>query len=174
VPNDPSGSLYLSRLADFTANKPYPVGSPAGYRRGRHRHTSDSAGAQKQQYAGPSSQYLADRAQQYDRALQASMNAASIRRRTSSSRELPPRLHLKESDMDILPEDRAEDGGVDSQLGESYVGDVRTRNGMLIDRGKPFVDQSQEEVDDPEAELLANGGLVGLLAQIYEQQRQVI
>jgi autophagy-related protein 9 len=112
---------------------------------------------------GPRTNLLAERANRYEQAMQKSM---ASRRRLGTSYVRHPNLQQSE----IPEEERASDGGVQSQLGDSYVEDVRTRNGMLIDRGKPFNEQSQTEQDEE----LANGGFVGLLAQIYDQRRQVL
>ena len=115
------------------------------------------------------SKVLADRARQYDSAMQHSMRGVTAQRRASPS---APRHPTTLQQSEIPEEDRSPDGGITSHLGDSYVEDVRTRGGILIDRGKPFVDQSQNEMEGEEAPV--DGGLVGLLAQIYDQQRQVL
>jgi len=145
-PTDAGGSLYLTRMADLSARigpQTLPTTSP-------HR-------------AGRRSDHLAERANRYDQAMQKSLNT---RRRMVTSHMRHPNLQHSE----IPEEERASDGGIESQLGDSYVEDVRTRGGMLIDRGKPFNEQSQTDQEEE----LANGGLVGLLAQIYDQKGQVL
>lgn len=145
-PTDPTGSLYLTRMADLSAN----LGQQNPQTNSPHR-TNQRTNS------------LAERASRYDQAMQKSM---ATRRRMTTSHMRHPNLQHSE----IPEEERAPDGGIQSQLGDSYVEDVRTRGGMLIDRGKPFNEQSQTEQEDE----LANGGLVGLLAQIYDQRRQVL
>jgi autophagy-related protein 9 len=118
---------------------------------------------QSPQRAGQRSTILAERANRYDQAMQRS---TATRRRLATS-------HIRHHNLqhsEIPEEERASDGGVQSQLGDSYVEDVRTKDGMLIDRGKQFNEQSQTEQDDE----LVNGGFVGLLAQIYDQRRTVL
>lgn len=144
-PTDPASSLYLTRMAGLSANYQPPSHSP------------QRPGTTQQ------SNVLAERASRYDQAMQKSM---AVRRRVGASHVRHPNLQHSE----IPEEERSPDGGIHSQLGDSYVEDVRTRDGMLIDRGKPFNEQSQTEQDDE----LANGGFVGLLAQIYDQRRQVL
>jgi len=142
-PTDAAGSLYLTRMAGLSAN--YQPPNPSPQRGGMHR-----------------SNILAERASHYEQAMQKSM----AHRRPAATRVRHPNLQQSE----IPEEERSPDGGVHSQLGDSYVEDVRTRDGMLVDRGKQFNEQSQTEQDDE----LVNGGFVGLLAQIYDQRRQVL
>ncbi|KZS88344.1 APG9-domain-containing protein [Sistotremastrum niveocremeum HHB9708] len=172
VPNDPSGSLYLSKLADFSARNQRP--GMFGTHRGRRRFVNDSIGIpimpeQPDPTSANPNPVLAERAQQYERALQMSLNASTARRRPVGSPSSGGRLA---DSTEIHPDDRAPDGGIDSQLGESYVGDVQTRGGMLIDRDKPYAEQSQEELEGDE--VLQRAGIMALLTQIYDQQRQVI
>lgn len=63
----------------------------------------------------------------------------------------------------ISPADLAADGGVGSELGESYVdgGDAKRVN-----------PQAYADQDDEDDENLADGGVLGLLAQIYETKGQ--
>jgi len=145
-PTDPAGSLYLTRMADLSAQ----LGPQNAQNTSPHR-------------VGQRTNTLAERANRYEQAMQKSM---TTRRRMATSHMRHPNLQHSE----IPEEERAPDGGIQSQLGDSYVEDVRTRGGMLVDRGKPFNEQSQTEQDEE----LANGGLVGLLAQIYDQRRQVL
>jgi autophagy-related protein 9 len=159
VPNDPSGSVYLTKMADLSASY-HPHVSPI---------RGGAAGTTTQKRA------LAERARRYEQAMQNSLQAAAQRKRTSFN--VPPhhsRLaqtqHGKLEPSDILEEeDRASDGGVQSKLGDSFVDDVRTRGGMLIDRGKPYVEQSQNDLEAEDE--FVNGGFVGLLHQIYNQRR---
>ena len=66
---------------------------------------------------------------------------------------MPAGGHVVDS---VIPEeDLAADGGVGSTLGESYVDGRRPR---------PSIGQSQQEDDEDELE---DGGVLGLLAQIY-------
>ncbi len=156
VPNDPAGSVYLTKMADISAsyqNHTSPVRAGAGA----------ATSAQKRA--------LAERARRYELAMQNSIRAAQQQKRparTPYTRPVqPPHPTIQQSE--IPEEDRTSDGGVESKLGDSYVEDVRTRGGMLIDRSKPYVEQSQNEMDGDDE--LANGGFVGLLQQIYGQRR---
>ncbi|RPD66515.1 APG9-domain-containing protein [Lentinus tigrinus ALCF2SS1-7] len=192
TPNDPSGSLYLSRMADLSAA--HPVG--LGRRRLLQRDTPNIAPVQGDMDStvhlhAPG---LAEKARDYDRALRASQ---SVRRRgPNASMMMGSVLHpaqlgqtgrpgdsmlqstmggpamaqtavLGDSQGSVMPlgghtvdsvipeEDLALDGGVGSTLGESYVDGRRPR---------PSVGQSQQEEDEEELE---DGGVLGLLAQIY-------
>ncbi|KAI0345226.1 APG9-domain-containing protein [Trametopsis cervina] len=171
MPRDPSGSLYLSRMADLNN-----VG-----RRRPFRRSSDFSGGGLESTIDPTTS-LNDKAGEYDRALRHSQNA---RRRPSAlmqsrigpsgssifqsgvglgvaqtailedSQDPPHLAELNVQASTIPEEDFAEDGGVGSMLGESYV-DGRRNKG-------PSVAQSQQEEDDE----LEDGGVLGLLAQIY-------
>ncbi|KAH7909919.1 putative transmembrane protein [Hygrophoropsis aurantiaca] len=194
-PTDPSGSLYLSRIADFNRRRPslssssHPDGTVLGTSAEIRKDHADHA----------------DRAQEYDRALRQSQHAAMRRRQHFGGTSVlgggggsgstiwqssasvggggegsrmglgmgmaqtavlgdsqgsislgvggvasPPRRGIRE-------DDRAADGGVGSGLGDSYVdGDTK---GV-----KPY-DSQQEGVNDEED--MEDGGVLGLLAQIY-------
>lgn len=173
VPSDPSGSLYLSRLADLNT-----VG--LGRRRLMRRSSSGMESTVNEAEQKPD---LNEKASQYDRALLASQTA---RRRLGQSRlggpsassifqsgvslgmaqtavlgdshgsTGPPPLETNIQASTIPEEDLAEDGGVGSMLGESYVDGRRPK-------GARSVSQSQQEEDEE----LEDGGVLGLLAQIY-------
>ncbi|TFY58771.1 hypothetical protein EVG20_g8028 [Dentipellis fragilis] len=73
VPSDPSGSLYLSRMADFTA---------ATHRRRTSQDLGSTVLMDKDNKAGKTDeQQLASRAKEYERALAESQSAAVARRR---------------------------------------------------------------------------------------------
>ncbi|EGN95584.1 hypothetical protein SERLA73DRAFT_95101 [Serpula lacrymans var. lacrymans S7.3] len=188
-PTDPSGSLYLTRMADFSATL-------AGHSRRRSGSGLESTiGAEQKKD-------LADRAQEYDRALRQSQHAAMRRRqhfggsvvgttanlatstiwqsgigvdgnmpmaRTAvlgdSQGSITAMQHgpMSPSHHDGIPtEDLAPDGGVGSGLGESYVdGDTKGT--------KPYESQQEGINDDEELE---DGGVLGLLAQIYAAKAQ--
>ncbi|KAG7448093.1 APG9-domain-containing protein [Guyanagaster necrorhizus] len=173
-PTDPSGSLYLSRMADFTAahlpgrRRPGTGVMPLDH--------SNGSGERKTEV---------DRAQEYDRALRQSQLAA--RRRGGSmlgasmlgppgpsgssifggmstaqtvvlgdSQGSVPVETVRKEVSKITDSDLAEDGGVGSGLGESYVdGAKRTRT---------FGEAEEEE------EGFEDGGVLGLLAQIYDRR----
>ncbi|KAF9246404.1 putative transmembrane protein [Melanogaster broomeanus] len=180
-PTDPTGSLYLSRLADIS---------------NRRRALSASRTALDNTILlNDGKKDLAERAQEYDRALRQSQHAAVRRRQpigggsvlaggggigastiwqsavASSSGDnrgigMAQTAVLGDSQGSIVrpsefppirDEDRATDGGVGSELGESYVdGDTK--------RTRPYEPQ-QEGINDDE--VLEDGGVLGLLAQIY-------
>ncbi|OAX41698.1 putative transmembrane protein [Rhizopogon vinicolor AM-OR11-026] len=175
-PSDPSGSLYLSRIADLSA---------------RRRLSTSRTGLDNTILLNDTTKKdPADRAQEYDRALRQSQHAA-LRRRLQiggvnivgggggiASSTLWQSGTASDSGMGVgmaqtavlgdsqgsiaapLPirdEDKALDGGVGSGLGDSYVdGDSK---------GKKPYDSQQEGINDEEE--LEDGGVLGLLAQIY-------
>lgn len=141
-----------------------------------------------------------DRAQEYDRALRQSQHAAAVRKRhqagasggsilvgnpassnifqstiggaamaqtavlgdSQGSITLSPPLRPRKA---VIPdEDFAADGGVGSGLGGSYV------DGEEVKRSKPKPYSQQEDGDEDEG--LADGGVLGLLAQIYGAKGQ--
>ncbi|CAK5277584.1 unnamed protein product [Mycena citricolor] len=160
-PADASGSLYLSRMADLNVSQ-----HPSSRRR---------AGAPEL----AESKMLDDRAQEYDRALRQSQTAAVSRRRgmagsvlgmstlagptassifvggmsmaqtavlgdSQGSVHIPGRAEIKQEDISA-------DGGVGSALGESYVDGAQPRPAAT----------------DDDEDGLEDGGVLGLLAQIY-------
>ncbi|KAI0705888.1 autophagy protein Apg9-domain-containing protein [Cytidiella melzeri] len=180
MPRDPSGSLYLSRMADLN------TGVGLGRRRlfRRSGEFSSAAGFESTAAAGGerSSDFAAvDKAGEYDRALKQSQGA---RRRPPSGGLMQSRVglpplssssifqsgvglgvaqtailedsQLENAQASTIPEeDLVADGGVGSMLGESYVDGRRAKG--------PSVGQSQQEEDDE----MEDGGVLGLLAQIY-------
>ncbi|KAJ7905849.1 putative transmembrane protein [Mycena olivaceomarginata] len=177
-PTDPSGSLYLSRMADLSASH-YPNSIL------RRRQPTGTAPDLTQSVRLPDG--LGERAQEYDRALKQSQHAAARRRGPAGSvlgmsaiagpssssifggmstaqtailgdsQESVPVAHTTATSAqghgdNIMEEDRSPDGGVGSGLGESYVD------------GKQAVARADiEEEDDG----LEDGGVLGLLAEIY-------
>lgn len=176
-PTDPSGSLYLSRMADFTAAHPPQ----------RRRSDQMEATVHFEQATNMEASSLADRAQVYDRALKQSQTAAARRRAAAGSTMLgastlaPPPLASASSVFvgdvggmstaqtailgdsqgsihassphPIHDEDFAGDGDVVSGLGESYV------DGARRSRAAPDLDEDEGGSMDK--------GVLGLLAQIY-------
>ncbi|KIJ69103.1 hypothetical protein HYDPIDRAFT_36195 [Hydnomerulius pinastri MD-312] len=178
-PTDPSGSLYLSRIADLSARRRALSAS----RTGLDNTILLSEGGKKD---------ISDRAQEYDRALRQSQHAALRRRQQLGAGSvlaggggiggstiwqsavagssvggqglgMAQTAVLGDSQGSIAPpppirdEDRAKDGGVGSGLGDSYVdGDTKGT--------RPYESQ-QEGINDEEE--LEDGGVLGLLAQIY-------
>ncbi|TDL25003.1 APG9-domain-containing protein [Rickenella mellea] len=170
-PADPSGSLYLSRMADFSAALPPHIPQA---RRNRFQDPSLQGTGMGTVVA---ERRLSDRAQEYDRALRRSQKAASSRPRNPSSGAIgestanaqsarpvgytsPPRVsspleRTPTASQAIHSDDIGADGGFGSELGESYV-DGHTRAGT-----QPHASQQEDE------EVLDDGGMLGLLAQIY-------
>ena len=126
---------------------------------------------------------LAERALEYDRALRRSQNVAVLRRKTTGKSgslqsgpsdshgrsgvaskttamtlgsEDDPFPKPKDPD-DIPPEDYMEDGGVGSELGESYV------DGKVV-RGRVVQQSTGQTLENDQA---GEGGMLGLLTQIY-------
>ena len=193
TPNDPSGSLYLSRMADLSAAHPNAITRRRLLQRASHMAEPHGQMDATVQLHAPG---LQDKAREYDRALRASQN---VRRRGPGASMIGSVLHpaqlgvgqsmmfqshagvsasamaqtavLGDSQGSVMPgagagggkvaesvipeEDLAADGGVESTLDESYVDGRRPRAGIA---------QSQQEDDDAELE---DGGVLGLLAQIY-------
>ncbi|KAF8077762.1 putative transmembrane protein [Lyophyllum atratum] len=182
-PSDPSGSLYLSRMADYGA-------AHHMHAYGRRRHGAGLDGTVHFATAEPQAEgSLADKAQEYDRALRQSQYAATVRRRGPGGSALgasalgtgagpsPSSVFggfsmaqtavLGDSQGSVLTEavgrasepgiiqsgDLEPDGGVGSGLGESYVDGAR--------RSRTCGEGEEEEED------LQDGGVLGLLAQIY-------
>lgn len=203
-PSDPSGSLYLSRMAEFTPSRGVAP----------HRRRPDSPSRRQ---GAVMERRLAERTHEYDRALRQSQNAALRRRGVglanvgarveglpeevdsivhdntgdlkSSVRKdsNPPILVTEESNINPFPleetvqptssdkqesgintsvasdihrsDDLSRDDEVRSELGESYV------DGK-IQRGRPSVLPPSEPKDDG-IDTIEDGGMLGLLAQIY-------
>ncbi|KAJ7709570.1 autophagy protein Apg9-domain-containing protein [Mycena rosella] len=188
-PTDPSGSLYLSRMADFSAshhpNSNYP-NSILRRRPGAGPSAPElQVSAQAERKTDGS---LGERAQEYDRALKQSQHAASRRRAGPAGSVLgmsaiaglsassvfgglsmaqtavlgdsqgSVQIGRAQGHGDaIMQEDIAADGGVGSGLGESYVDGGR----QALARG------GGGEEEDGDGDGLEDGGVLGLLAQIY-------
>jgi autophagy-related protein 9 len=174
-PSDPSGSLYLSRIADLSA---------------RRRLSASRTGLDNTILLNETKKDPVGRAQEYDRALRQSQHAA-LRRRlqlggvgivaggggiatstiwqpgaasdSGMGMGMAQTAVLGDSHGSIAPpspvrnEHKPLDDGVGSGLGDSYVdGDTK---------GKKPYDSQQEGINDEEE--LEDGGVLGLLAQIY-------
>ncbi|KIM49348.1 hypothetical protein M413DRAFT_438535 [Hebeloma cylindrosporum] len=200
-PTDPSGSLYLTRMADFNSHFQYPY---IRRRTQHHPHAAGSAAGSDAGGGGGGTVHFAsadggthsetgdtDRAHEYDQALRQSRLAA-VRRRggtavgaasvmgmstllatapsmgasvyvdpstapsavlgdSQGSVQLGAASRSK-SGSGILSEDVAPTDGVGSGLGESYV-----------DGAKRYGERREDEEEDG----LEDGGVLGLLAQIY-------
>ncbi|TBU35594.1 APG9-domain-containing protein [Dichomitus squalens] len=190
TPNDPHGSDYLSRMADLGAAYPNGVTRRRLLQRSIIGPVPEHGMDSTVHLHAPGPQ---DKAREYDRALRASQN---VRRRGPGASMMGSVLHpgqlggvgqsmlqshiggtamaqtavLGDSQGSVFPgtgaggnvadsvipeEDLAADGGVGSTLGESYV-----------DGRRPRASITQSQQDDDEAEL-EDGGVLGLLAQIY-------
>ncbi|KAG5636822.1 hypothetical protein H0H81_006738 [Sphagnurus paluster] len=185
-PSDPSGSLYLSRMADYGATH---------HMHGYGRRRQFGLGFESTVHFAPAEPKpegsLADKAQEYDRALRQSQFVASTRRRGPSASVMSASALnaagaassvfggyataqtaiLGDSQGSVYPaavgrtpsaqasgsgtiplDDLEADGGVGSGLGESYVDGAKRSRTLLV----------EEEEED-----LQDGGVLGLLAQIY-------
>lgn len=185
-PTDPSGSLYLSRITDLSGHLPYALG--------RRRHPYYAGGTTELSgtvhFGGERKADIppANEGQDYDRALRRSQHAAVTRRRAPGSSYVGPSTlapgpsassvfdGLSTAQTTVLGdsqgsvrmtttshsgkgsniplEDVAEDGSLGSGLGGSYVD-----GGKQV---KPYGDGGDEDEDG-----LEDGGVLGLLAQIY-------
>ncbi|CAL1705532.1 unnamed protein product [Somion occarium] len=182
MPTDPSGSLYLSRMADFSAAHPLGLGRRRLY---QQRGTEFNHGVQST-ILDRGRDRPEDKASEYDRALKASQmarrrgggsvlmqstrlgpSASSIFQSNAGLAQTAvlgdsqgstfPQQQLPHGQESVIPEeDLMSDGGVGSTLGESYVDGRRPQAGASVG-------QSQREEDEE----LEDGGVIGLLAQIY-------
>jgi autophagy-related protein 9 len=193
TPTDPTGSLYLERLREMHQDLSHPAEHGTGGI--SRRSTAPAFGAGSTMLARST---LAERSEMYEKALAQSMANARARRGAAGSFQitagpsnparrqgsLPQHTQLGQT-QDLthrepytvdgaVQDDRAEDGGIGSELGDSYVDDVRTRGGRIILDPQVGDRRLQDEEDELEAEELANGGVLGLLAQIYDRKRPVI
>ncbi|KAG6876749.1 hypothetical protein C0993_000726 [Termitomyces sp. T159_Od127] len=182
TPTDPSGSLYLNRMADYGATHAmYPYG------RRRHAGAGGLEGAVHFQHVDPRREgALADKAQEYDRALRQSQLAAVARRRGAAGGGSVlgvPGAGLAASSLSVYDETTART----AVLGDSH-GSVRVHEhpeeaapqradppaeeieldgeleGSYADgakRARAFGEGEEEEED------MQDGGVLGLLAQIY-------
>ena len=181
-PRDPAGSLYLSRLANLHQSL-----QPVAASLSRQESLSRGAGYGSASTSLPPlhRSTLAERSQFYERALQHSLASASAGRPATGISESVqmraaggrPRavaelqaesLHEEMVDQE---EERAEDGGLISRLGDSFADDVRLRGGRLVLDSQEGSGGRKGNVDEVEAEELSNGGVLGLLAQIYDRRR---
>jgi len=184
TPTDPTGSQYLERLREMHQDLSHPQHDVGGISR---RSTAPAFGLGSTMHARST---LAERSELYEKALTQSMANARARRGMTGSlhttaatsnparRLVPQQGHTQLSQTQDLShrgaynadtamqDDRAEDGGIGSELGDSYVDDVRMHGGRIVLDPRPE--------DELEAEELANGGVLGLLAQIYDRKRPVM
>ena len=181
-PRDPVGSLYLSRLATLHQNL-----QPLAASLSRQESLTRGAGYGSASTSLPPlhRSTLAERSQFYERALQHSVASASAGRpatgisgsmqmRTAGSRPQTVAELQAESlheEMFNQEEERAEDGGLISRLGDSFADDVKLRGGRLVLDSQEGTGRRRDAVDEVEAEELSNGGVLGLLAQIYDRRR---
>ncbi|KAG8803829.1 autophagy protein atg9 [Serendipita sp. 398] len=166
TPTDPTGSLYLERLREMHHEMSHPV-HPLS-----RKPTATAFGIGSTMQARST---LAERSEMYERALAQSMANARVRRGASTNLQMTAaHSSARQSDQQPQEDDRAEDGGIDSHLGDSYVDDVRRHGGQVIIGGETRHDRTREEEEDLEAQELANGGVLGLLAQIYDRKRPVM
>lgn len=190
TPTDPTGSLYLERLRGMHQDLSHPPQHGTGSI--SRRTTAPAFGVGSTMQARST---LAERSEMYEKALAQSMASARARRGVAGSLQmtvglsnparrqgsLPQHIQLGQAQdpshqetYTAMQDDRAEDGGIGSELGDSYVDDVRTRGGRVVIDPEVGDRRLKEEDDELEAEELANGGVLGLLAQIYDRKRPVM
>jgi autophagy-related protein 9 len=181
-PRDTAGSLYLSRLANLHQNL-QPVAASLSQQETLARGAGYGSASTSLPPLHRST--LAERSQFYERALQHSMASASaagettamggsMQMKTASGRPHAVAELQAESlheEMVNQEEERAEDGGLISRLGDSFADDVRLRGGRLVLDSQEGTGRKKDAVDEVEAEELSNGGVLGLLAQIYDRRR---
>ncbi|KAI9065414.1 APG9-domain-containing protein [Trametes sanguinea] len=193
IPNDPSGSLYLSRMADFSAAHPGTFsrrrllqrqlggdmdstvhGSPEKPRGGGSSgadHLRQSQNIRRRGGGGGGiGASIAGSMLHPAQLARGAMDSAMLMQQSTMGPGMAQTAVLGDSQGSVMPpppgatnvaesvipeEDLAADGGVGSTLGESYVDGRRPR---------ASVTQSQREDEDEELE---DGGVLGLLAQIY-------
>ena len=178
-PRDPAGSLYLSRLANLHQNL-QPVAASLSRQETMAR--GGGYGSASTSLPPLHRSTLVERSQFYERALQQSMTSGgratsiggSMQMKTGGGRPRAVAELQAESlheEMDNREEERAEDGGLISRLGDSFADDVKLRGGRLVLDSQEGTGRRKEAVDEMEAEELSNGGVLGLLAQIYDRRR---
>lgn len=196
-PTDPTGSLYLERLREMHQDlSGQPVPSALS------RHSTLAVGQSQYGNTGFSRvlhrSTLNERSEMYERALAQSManaksrnmRAAGLQITSTSGSGMATRRQASMSQraaevdtvVDPVRMDRDDDGGIESELGDSYVDDVRLRGGRIVldedDDARRAARKGrtpdEEELDQVEAEELANGGVLGLLAQIYDRRRPMM
>ncbi|KAJ3985416.1 putative transmembrane protein [Lentinula detonsa] len=196
---DPLGSLYLSRIQDFTAAHP-TINSMLRRRQaessGMSPFTTQPVTSLSPHSTRQTEVALADRAQEYDRALLQSQYAArrrgggsvmgmsalnqpsassifgpsamagartavlgdsqgSVMPPVATLANLSPEVEVEESGIGAIPdEELGPDGEVGGGLGGSYIDGARRPT-------RPVYEEEEEEED------LEDGGVLGLLAQIY-------
>ncbi|KAG8994151.1 autophagy protein atg9 [Tulasnella sp. JGI-2019a] len=201
-PTDPSGSVYLDRIADIHQQRD-PMGHAQALvsarlrqqrsRSGRALYSQSSAGyilgpkpfvhpndTSQSQVPGMSlhEARLAEKAATYERALQRSVSASLARKRSIGAQHgvgesVTAAGRFKEGagmsvtseqgdDMQSLDAGPIAGGEIESELGDSYVHGVRTRG----PREEDYLEEGDEELD--------GGGVMGLLTQIYSNQRRAI
>lgn len=179
TPRDPSGSLYLSRMTDLntiglsrrrlfrrsaelsqgaettlqqTDRSPDLADKAGEYeralRQSQHARRRSGTLIQSRVGSGPSSSSI------FQSGIGLGVAQTAILEDSGAS--LPRSGADPNMQTSTIPEeDLAEDGGVGSMLGESYVDGRRPKG--------PSISQSQQEEDEE----LEDGGVLGLLAQIY-------
>lgn len=181
-PRDPAGSLYLSRLANLHHNL-QPVA--ASFSRQESMARGGGYGSASTSLPPLHRSTLVERSEFYERALQQSMTSPGAGKRATSmggSVQMKvaggrPRAVAElqaeslHEEMDNEEEERAEDGGLISRLGDSFADDVKLRGGRLVLDSQEGTGKRKDAVDEVEAEELSNGGVLGLLAQIYDRRR---
>jgi autophagy-related protein 9 len=114
----------------------------------------------------------------YDRVPQQSTARAAAKRRSAATSRTLPQDTVESADQTpvqsvsisaVRDEDRALDGGVGSELGDSYVDEISMRKA-----GKTFLPVNSERQERQEDDELRDAGVLGLLAQIYDQGRTVL
>jgi len=191
IPTDPTGSLYLSRIADLSARRttddhtPRPPGiAVAGPTTGREweyeraLHESQTAAVRRRVGAiggsfgfGATSAMLGQSTgTMYQSGMAQSValgdSDGSVALTTPQQQHpLPSSSSAKKAPPIPIPSGSGElvadsEGGVRSALGESYVDGAR-RHPRVTGVGRSIQEEEEEEV------LGADGGVLGLLAQIY-------
>lgn len=191
TPADPSGSLYLSRIADFSTAHPIGLGRRRLLRRpsdagapalGQLQESQDGLDATLQEFrqsvlarrrAGGSTLMQSTRGPGFGSLAVPGAGASTIFQ-SAAGLDMAQTVALGDSQGSIMPqqqppsaraaqagahdtipeEELVADGGVGSGLGESYV-DPRRRT------------SSSQVREDEDEEDMADGGVLGLLAQIY-------
>jgi autophagy-related protein 9 len=190
MPTDPSGSLYLSRLQDFTAAHPGSFTfSPA-----RRQHAAPSGSPSGEHHEST----LAERAQEYDRALKQSQYAARRRGFGAGSTFLgmsalgPPvasgagpsassifgamagaqTVVLGDSQGSVMP---VAGGAGGSKVPATVIPDEEVGPDGVMEGDRSYVDGAAGKrpkpiEEDDEDEDMEDGGVLGLLAQIYARR----
>jgi autophagy-related protein 9 len=195
-PSDPSGSLYLNRMADLTANLHHTLSNRRRQQSQQNHPTDLSATVHFAPDTGHATGRL-DRSQDYDRALKQSQAAALARRRHmglgvhgmagsmmtmsmlgagmgasvyAGGASMADTAVLGDSQNSMLLREEQQQQQEEEDEGAKASEKMDNEVGLgdsYVDGAKRPVQPFVAEQDEEEERLMESGGVLGLLAQIY-------